>query len=265
MDRVDRAGNVEDLGALEEERPQLRIEKGEALVELDLRPVRLDLREVGIEREVRGQVRGDAVLEVDAPFRRRIGGGEVPAGGVDRAELNGRERRQDLDVAARRQAGQPFQHAHLGQEAGDAAGHGRPDDSLVLAADAARDLQPPAVRPAAGALRVAQALERNGHLRREPVRHESPGGGEQGIPRLVAAREPAAAPAAPPPEPAPAARVDDGVALYSVRVHGEDVRPLLIEKRVEVDGDEIVAKSAVAVRAVRADHAGSVYRARNPR
>ena len=50
--QVDRAAELEDLGALQEERPQLGIEEREALVHLDLGAVRLDLREVGVERHV---------------------------------------------------------------------------------------------------------------------------------------------------------------------------------------------------------------------
>ena len=255
MDRVDRAGDVEYLGALEEERPQLGIEEREPLVHLYLRAVRFDLREVGIQREVRGQIRRDAVLEIDASLRCGVAGDEIAGGGIDRAELDGGEGWQNLEVAAGRQSRQPFQHTHLRQKACNAAGDGRPDDRLVLPADAAGDLQSPAVRRVAVPLRIPQALERNGHLRREPVLDHAPAGREQGVPGPVSARQsppaPASAPAAE--SAAPAARADYGVALDAVRVHREDVRALLIEKRVEVDGDEVVAKRLVAVGTIRAD------------
>ena len=133
--QIDRPAELEDLGALQEERPQLRIEQREAPVHLDLRPVRLDLRKVGVERHVCGQIRRDAVLEVQPALRPGAVVRE-PAGRVELAELHRRERRQDLDVAAGRQSGHAVEHAHLRQEPGHLARHRRPDDRLVLAADA---------------------------------------------------------------------------------------------------------------------------------
>ena len=54
----DRARKREDLRALDEERPKLAEEERETLVHFDLRPVRLDLRKVGVEGEVGSQIRG---------------------------------------------------------------------------------------------------------------------------------------------------------------------------------------------------------------
>ena len=59
------AGEVEDAAALEEEVALLREEQAEAR-EVDLLLVDLDLREVGVDGEVGGQVRRDAVLDVAA-------------------------------------------------------------------------------------------------------------------------------------------------------------------------------------------------------
>ena len=123
-----------------------------------------------------------------------------------------------------------------------------------------RDLEAPAVRRGAAAPRVAQALERNGHLRREPVLYHPPGGIEEGVPRPVAAGRteeppgPAAVAAAAAESAAAAARAENSVGLHAVRVDREHVRPLLIEKRVEIDHERVVARRPIAVRAVRAQH-----------
>ena len=65
VDEGHRATDLEDAGALEEERAELGIEQREPLVGFDLRLVGFHLREVGVQREVRRHVRGDAVLDVD--------------------------------------------------------------------------------------------------------------------------------------------------------------------------------------------------------
>ena len=54
--------------ALEEERTQLGIEDRKALVHLDLRTVRFDLREVRVVGEVEDQIRRDAILHVNRAF-----------------------------------------------------------------------------------------------------------------------------------------------------------------------------------------------------
>ena len=98
-----------------------------------------------------------------------------------------------------------------------------PDDAFVLAADRPTNLKTPLVGSVSSPLGIAQALERNRHLHREPIRDKLTGGVVERIPRGISARcatgptEPAAAPA----ETATAARVEDRVALDAVGVqHG---------------------------------------------
>ena len=245
---VDRSGNVEDLRPLEEERPQLGIEQREPLVDLDLRKVGLDLREVRVEREVGRQVRREAVLDVQAGLRVRAGADEPPRGVVDRLEADGGERRQELQVAARRQVRHPLEHAHLLHEAADVARHGRPDGVLlVLALDLPHDLEPPAVLDPRRLLRVAEALERNGHLGRVAVLDNLGPAVEQGVPRPVGDRDRAAL---------LQAGVDHAVALHVVAVEVEVVAALLVHERVEVDRDQVVLPRRVAVDPVGAHDAG---------
>src|SRR6266513_6033416 len=56
---------VEEVEAFEEERPLLREEDREAPVRRDLRDVRLDLREIGVERHVDGLVLRRRPLHVE--------------------------------------------------------------------------------------------------------------------------------------------------------------------------------------------------------
>ena len=86
--QVDRPAELEDLRAFQKERPQLGEEQVEALVHLDLWPVRFDLREVGVERHVRGQVGGDAVLDVDPALGLYVAVGEAAGSGC-RASRSG--------------------------------------------------------------------------------------------------------------------------------------------------------------------------------
>ena len=77
--------------------------------------------------------------------------------------------------------------------------------------------------------------------------------------RCRRARPMIASPRGTPSRPRPQPRVvEHGVALYAVTVHREDVRPLLVEERVEVDEEEVVLERLVAVAAVGAQQAGIV-------
>ena len=108
----------EDLGALDEEWPKLPEKEWESAIHLDLRPVRLDLREVGVDGEVGGQVRSDAVFDVQSRVGVGVLGYEAPGRIVERPELYGGEGREKLEVAAGREVGHPLHHAHLTHEAG---------------------------------------------------------------------------------------------------------------------------------------------------
>ena len=145
VDEVDLTGHLKDFLPLEEERAQFGEEEREPLVDLDLRDVGLDLREVGVEREVGGQVRRHPVLDVDPPLGVGVVVDERPARRIERSELDGRERREELEVLAGRKVRHSIKHTHLRQKAGDVAGDPRPDVGLRPARNRARDLEPPAV------------------------------------------------------------------------------------------------------------------------
>ena len=248
VDQLHRRGELEDVLALEKEGTQLRKEERVALVDVDLRLVRFDLREVGVRREVGGQVRRDAVLDVDASLRVGSLPHPVPRRAVERSVLNGGEGREDLEVAARRQVRHPFEHAHLRHEALHVTRHRRPDDVLlVLPLHLARHLEAPAVLRAGRLLRVADALERDRHLCRVAVIDDLGAAVEERLPRPVGDRDRPAT---------EIGRVDDPVALHVVGVEVEVVGPLLIHERVEVDGHQVVLPSRVAVDAVRTQDAG---------
>ena len=255
MDRRDRREDVEDLLPLQEERPQLGIEERKALVDVDLRQVRLDLREVGVDGEVGGQVRGDAVLQVEP------GLGDVVvdkgAGGIERAETERGDRRQDLQVAAGRQIGQPVEDSHLGEELRDVPRDRGPDDGLVLPLDRPRDLEPPAVRLPRADRRIAQALEGNRQLGGPAVLRRRPRRDEERVPGDVAFRNAAgrrvrrASPLraeGPPLRPvAQAGGVQDGVPLHAEAVHRELVGALPVPERVEEEGDRVVLGNLIPV------------------
>ena len=130
--RVDQGGRRrggENLLPLEEERPLLGVEQREPLVDLDLRPVGLDLRKIGVVGEVEREIRGQAVFHAYPYLAQRVFLGEVPVG-RQRAGLDAGNGRQDLEIAAGGQVGQTVQHPHLRQLAGDVERYRRPDQRL---------------------------------------------------------------------------------------------------------------------------------------
>src|SRR2546425_5680683 len=129
---------------------------------------------------------------------------------------------------------------------------------------------------------IAQALERNAHLRHPAIGDEPASGVKERIPRwilsvvLLAAASALAAPAATTSAAATATKSTTATAsaaatltttattglrtaahhrvgLDAVRVDGEDVCALMVEKRIEKDRDDVVAHGLVAVGPVRAD------------
>ena len=66
-----RHGRREEVDPLEEERPLLGVEEREPLVDPDLRDVRLDLGEVGVDRAVESDRRRGGPLQVEAGVERR--------------------------------------------------------------------------------------------------------------------------------------------------------------------------------------------------
>lgn len=153
----------------------------EPLVDLDLRPIGLDLRKVAIEREVGGEVGSDAVLHVQRPFRRAVLV-EAALAGVVPARVNGGEGRKHLHVPAGREPGQAVHDAHLRHEAGDPARHGKHHRDLVLAGNAPDDLETPSVHVVDAQGRIAQALERDRDFRGPTVVGQTSRREEQRVP-----------------------------------------------------------------------------------
>ena len=140
VDRL-RLAELERRRVLEEERPLLREEQIEAR-EVDLLLVGLDLREVGVDRDVEREVRTNAPLHVDADVGRRC-----------RADRRSRacspcwpsRARTGISLMSRR--GGRFEPGQLrGQRDAvdvEAARDRREIDLLVLVADVAHDVEAP--------------------------------------------------------------------------------------------------------------------------
>jgi hypothetical protein len=182
VNEVHGTSEIEDLRSLEKERAELGEKQVEPLVYVDLRSVGLDLRKVRVEREISGEVRRHAVLEVDPALRVGIPGHELAGRGIDRAKLDCREDRKNLDIAAGGQLRHAFHHTHLGEKAGDGSRHRRPDNAFVLSTDRPRKLESPLVRNLAATLGIAQALEGDGHLDDEAVINRATSRFEQRVP-----------------------------------------------------------------------------------
>ena len=142
---------------LQEERPLLGEEQVEP-VEVDLLVVHLDLREVGVVRQIEGEARGDAVLQV-RPHVSEHGGAGVhvtPEGLPEHVrvqlEIPRRRHLQPLELAGQRQ---PVQVELARQR--------RPVRLLVPVPDVALEVDSPRLH---GAGRVAQRAERNRELGR---------------------------------------------------------------------------------------------------
>ena len=160
------AREVEDAAPLEKELPLLREEQVEA-GEVHLLLVHLDLGEVGVVGEVRGEAPGDAVFQVDAHLAvaRPARGGTSPRVGGHAADgvrldlqARARGRRLQADQRARRRHAE---HAAASAEPRGRDGNQRQVRPFVLAHHRAAELDAPdliARRP------IAQRLERHHHL-----------------------------------------------------------------------------------------------------
>ena len=107
----------EDLGTLDEEGPKLAVEEGKALVDLDLGPVGLDLREVRVDGEVGREIRRDPVLDVQPGIGIRVLVHEPGERRVELAVLDRGQGGEELEVAARRDVRHPLEDPHLREEA----------------------------------------------------------------------------------------------------------------------------------------------------
>ena len=147
----------EEPRVLEKEGPLLREEQVEP-VEVDLLVVHLDLREVGVVRQVEGEARGHAVLQVRPDVSEPRGAGvDIASQGLSehvgvQLEVPRRRHLQAAQLAGQRQ---PVQVELARQR--------RPVRLLVPVADVALEVDAPRLD---GARRVAQGAERDGELGR---------------------------------------------------------------------------------------------------
>ena len=146
MDDRHGCGHLKDFGAFEKERSKLGKEQGESLIDLHLRAVRLDLREIGIKRQIRREIGRHTVLHVEASFGLWVTVDDATGCLIERTEPDARNRWLQLEVATSRQTSHPCKHTHLRKESGDTASDWRPDDGLVLSSYAPSDLEAPRMR-----------------------------------------------------------------------------------------------------------------------
>ena len=100
------AAELEDAGVLEEEVALLGKEQAEAR-QVDLLLVGLDLREVGVDREVQRQARRHAVLHVEPGVEIAVGRGRADrVGAAERIRLDAQVRARASARAALERAGQ---------------------------------------------------------------------------------------------------------------------------------------------------------------
>src|SRR5690606_1278682 len=156
--RVDELARCcEQLDALEEERPLLREEQSEALVDGDLRRVGLDLAEVRVDRRIERQV-AEAEPEVRTELGVRILALEGAGDGIAQAVRRCCHERLYLDHDAALEIVQSADRTRLQQEARIRASHVGPRVLVAGALHGSLDLESPALHLRAG---EAQALERD--------------------------------------------------------------------------------------------------------
>ena len=155
-----RLRRAEQLDPLEEERPLLREEQGEALVHRHLPRVALHLAEVGVHGGVEREA-GEAEPEVEAGVGIDVFALEAAGGDVARAVGGGGDERLRLDGDPALEIVQSADRALLAEEAGVGAADVGPGVGVAGALDHAGDVESPALHVAA---RVAQALEGDADL-----------------------------------------------------------------------------------------------------
>jgi len=235
-------GRLEQVGAFEEERPLLREEQREPLVGRDLGLVRLQLREVGVRRNVdrharrHGQSSRRAQAEID-----RIGRVRAGRHGNPLEEPCYTKPFQAGDAAA---LGQEAGSQLLGTRAVDAnpvAPQRHPRVLFIEMLDLPQDVQAPS--PARSSL-VSQRLERDGDLDGVAARPEAAGRLHHQVDREVRL----------------AAVHHDPVLLDAQGVHHHDVGAPPVVERIEVEADRVVVADGVPPGQRRPDATGLVVR-----
>ena len=120
---------VKQVAAFLEEGPAFLKKEGKRTVCIDLCRIRFDLAEVRINRQVSGEVRGDAVLQVKGRLSFDTVVVEAGVGVVEviqPAGLDACESRQDFQVAGRLDICDAFQRPELAGPARIVTAHGRP-------------------------------------------------------------------------------------------------------------------------------------------
>ena len=231
-----RQRRVEEVGVLEEERPLLREEDLEALVDRHLRLVGLDLAEVGVDGEVEGDRVARHQLHVDAGAALVLA--HVGCGvRIEEARPGEGAVGQDLDVAAGRDVGDAVGGGELGDEPAHALRAARPVVGLVVRPDRPHQRQAPLLRAGAILDREPQRLEGHGDQHHVAVVGQLP----PRIPLRVEA------------EVLAEGFRDDAVALDAERRREEEVGALPVVERVEIDPDHVVRAEVLALLHAGAD------------
>jgi hypothetical protein len=161
VDRLNRRG--EELDALEKERALLGKVDGESLVRRDHRDIRLDLREIGVDRRVDGRVLVRRVLHIEPAVARRRTIDERPiAASTQLTILFRRDVRRGDDVTAARQSFESADLVEVANEAVLSAGElVREDLIAAIARQVAVEDDAPHLRIP---LLVTERRERHAHL-----------------------------------------------------------------------------------------------------
>src|SRR5690606_9915723 len=232
----------EELDPLQEERPLLREEEREPLVDRDLAGVGLDLAEVGVDRRTERDVREpDAEVHADVGLERLAT--ELAARGDTLPVRRCGHERLGLEDDASPEVVQPLERPGLGEEARAREPGVGPSVDVSRALDPALDLEAPALRAGPG---VAEALERDPDLDDVAVARQA----ALRLEPVVGAPIHRAAEAA-----ARGARAlgPDAVLLHAERVDREEEGATPVVEGVEIEDDVVIAADVVAVRDGRAD------------
>ena len=184
VDRLDR--RLKQVHLFEEERPFLRVEEREPLVDADLDDVALDLREVRVDRRVHDRARVGKPLEVHADLA--LGDPAVAfisvGAGIHLVGETRRERRDDV-VHPLRQALDLLDRRGPAEKAARAPRHLHAVELVVVVARPdSVDHERPVLRILVG---VAQRGERDRDLRRPRARADLAGGLPEVVRRVVLA------------------------------------------------------------------------------
>jgi len=229
--RVDQQdGRGEVIGVFEEERTEFGEIDRVALIDGELRLVGFDVAEVGVD----GSVKDDAVFENVFGFA-AAGALEMPGApvGIERIEVDQfafvlhKPVGVQLEIVGSGDAFDAVHGAFLAEHAGSAGGDPGPEVDLAVARQAAHEYDAPVLRRGS----EAEAAERNGH-QRHPA-----GRGDAGfrVPDLVVAIVGGGGVIG------TGGIGPGGVGLNACRVEFKQDAALTILKRIEDDGDGIVA------------------------